>query len=140
MLAVGKYPYISGDTGVVEKVERKGDNRLQPVIIYKPAPDIAFALPGIACKKRRTVMNLSDTAAQWRLMIHLGCHVRKKKHLAVTGAGDKGVVSLVVVANLETRVTHAVFASHGFKVFLPALTIRRIGEHEVELACREGIV
>ena len=42
--------------------------------------------------------------------------------------------------DLEAGVAHAVFAAHGFQVFLPALAIGRVGQHEVELLGRKGIV
>ena len=42
--------------------------------------------------------------------------------------------------DLEARVAHAVLAAHRFEVVLPALAVGRIGEHEVELLRREGVV
>jgi hypothetical protein len=38
------------------------------------------------------------------------------------------------------RVAHAVLAAHGLEVLLPALPIRRVGEHEVEFPGGEGVV
>ena len=40
----------------------------------------------------------------------------------------------------EARVAHVLLAAHAFEVGLPALAVGRIGEHEVELARREGVV
>jgi len=51
-LAVGEHPYIGGNTGVVEEVERQSDDGLQPVILDEPAADVALALAGIAGEQR----------------------------------------------------------------------------------------
>ena len=40
----------------------------------------------------------------------------------------------------EARVLDALLAAHALEVALPALAVGRIGEHEVELARREGVV
>ena len=40
----------------------------------------------------------------------------------------------------ETRVAHPLLAPHPFQVALPALPVGRIGEHEVELPTRKGVV
>jgi hypothetical protein len=47
-LAVGEHPDVGGDAGVVEEIERQGDNGFEPVILDDPAADIAFALASIA--------------------------------------------------------------------------------------------
>jgi len=44
------------------------------------------------------------------------------------------------VHHLETRISHAVLAAHRFEVLGPALPVRRVGEHEVELLRGEGVV
>jgi hypothetical protein len=44
------------------------------------------------------------------------------------------------VLDHETRVLESVLAAHALEVALPALPVGRIGEHEVELARREGVV
>ena len=41
-LAVGEHPDVGGDAGVVEHVERQGDDRLQPVVLDDPAADVAL--------------------------------------------------------------------------------------------------
>ena len=47
---------------------------------------------------------------------------------------------LSVMHDFETRVSHAVLAAHRLEVLLPTLPVRRVGEHEVELLRREGVV
>ena len=73
------------------------------------------------------------------LCVHLRRHVGEEEHLAVAGAGDERQL-LALVHHLEARVAHPVLAAHRFEVLLPALPVRRIGEHEVELLRREGVV
>ena len=74
-----------------------------------------------------------------RLVVHLRGHVGEEEHLAVAGAGDERQL-LALVHHLEARVAHAVLAAHRLEVLLPALAVGRIGEHEVELLRREGVV
>ena len=63
-LAVGKHPDVGGDAGVVEHVERQGDDRLQPVVLDDPAADVALALPGVAGEEGAAVVHLGDAAAE----------------------------------------------------------------------------
>ncbi len=42
--------------------------------------------------------------------------------------------------NHKARVAHVLLAAHALQVALPVLAVRRIGEHEVELARQEGVV
>ena len=46
--AVGQYPDVRGDAGVVEHVQGQGDDSLEPVVLDDPAPDVGFALAGVA--------------------------------------------------------------------------------------------
>ena len=137
---VGEHPYVSGDAGVVEHVQRQRDNGIQPVVFDQPTADVAFALAGVAGEKRRPVVDFRDAAAQVGIMAHLAGHVGQEKHLPIAGAGDEGVFRVVSVRDFETRIAHPLFAAHGFEVFLPTLAVRRIGEHESELLRREGVV
>ena len=73
------------------------------------------------------------------LCVHLRRHVGEEEHLPVAGAGDERQL-LALVHDLEARVAHAVLAAHRLEVLLPALPVGRIGEHEVELLGREGVV
>ena len=50
-LAIGDHPYVSGDTRVIEHVERQGDDGLEPVVLDDPAADVAFALSGVASEE-----------------------------------------------------------------------------------------
>ena len=63
-LAVGQHPDVGGDAGVVEHVERQGDDGLQPVVLDDPAADVALALAGVAGEERRAVVHLGDAAAE----------------------------------------------------------------------------
>ena len=65
-LAVGQHPDVGGDAGVVEHVERQGDDGLQPVVLDDPAADVALALAGVAGEERRAVVHLGDAAAERR--------------------------------------------------------------------------
>jgi hypothetical protein len=65
-LAVGEHPDVGGDAGVVEQVERQGDDGLQPIVLDDPAADVALALAGVAGEEGRTVVDLGDAAAQRR--------------------------------------------------------------------------
>ena len=85
-------------------------------------------------------MHLGDAAAQRRVVLHLREHVRQKQHLAVAGTGDERVFGIAGVLDDETRIPDAVLAAHALQIALPALAVRRIGEHEVEFARREGVV
>ena len=71
---------------------------------------------------------------------HLREHVGQKEHLAVAGARHQRVLGVACVLDQVTRVAHLLFATHALQIGLPALTVGRIGEHEVELAGGEGIV
>ena len=95
--------------------------------------------PGVAGEERAAVVHLGDAAAQRRAVVHLRRHVGQEEHLAIAGTGHQREL-LALVHHLEARVAHPVLAAHGFEVFLPALAVGRVGEHEVELLRREGIV
>ena len=138
-LLVGQHPDVGGDAGVVEEVERQRDDGLEPVVLDQRATDVALALTRVPREERRAVVHLSDAAAQRRLVVHLRRHVGEEEHLAVAGPGDEGEF-LALVHHLEARVAHPVLAAHRFQVLLPALPVGRVGEHEVELLRREGVV
>src|SRR5256885_11903626 len=59
-LLVGKNPDVGGDAGVVEDVERQGDDGFEPVVLQHPAADVALALACIAGEQRRAVMHRSE--------------------------------------------------------------------------------
>ena len=91
-LAVGQHPDIGGDAGVVEHVERQGDDGFQPVVLDDPAPHVALALAGVASEQRRAVVNLGDAAAERRVVLHLREHVRQEQHLPVARPGDEASI------------------------------------------------
>ena len=100
-LAVGEHPDVGGDAGVVEHVERQGDDRLQPVVLDDPAADVALALAGVAGEQRAAVVNLGDAAAERGALLHLGELVGQEQHLAVAGAGHQGVLGIARVLDHE---------------------------------------
>ena len=137
-LAVAEHPDVGGDAGVVEHVERQGDDRLQPVVLDDPAADVALALAGVAGEQGAAVVDLGDAAAA---RFHLGELVGEEEHLAVAGAGDQGVLGIAVGARSRSAGSRmSLLPPMALQVGLPALAVRWIGEHEVELAGREGVV
>ena len=88
-LSVGEHPHVGGDAGVVEHVERQGDDRLQPVVLDDPAADVALALTGVAGEQGAAVVHLGYAAAQCGALLHLGELVGQEQHLAVAGAGHQ---------------------------------------------------
>ena len=139
-LAVAEHPDVGGDAGVVEHVQRQGDDGLEPVVLDDPAADVALALAGVAGKQRGAVVHLGDAAAELRVLLHLAEHVGQEQHLAVAGAGEQRVLGIARVLDDEARVPHALLAAHALQVALPALAVGRIAEHKVELAGRKGVV
>src|ERR1017187_8634795 len=138
-LSVGQHPDVGRDTGVVEEVERERDDGFQPVVLDEPAADVTLPLAGVAGEERRAVVNLCDAAAEGGLGVHLRRHVDEEEHLTVAGARDEREF-LTLVHHLEARISHSVLAAHRLEVFLPALPVWRVGEHEVELPGRESVV
>ncbi len=138
-LAVGQHPDVGSDAGVVEEVERQGDDGLQPVVLDQPTADVALALAGVAGEQGGAVVDLGDAAAQFGLGVHFRRHVGQEQHLAVAGARHQREF-LALVHDLEAGVEYSILAAHGIQVFLPALAVGRIGEHEVEGLGREGVV
>ena len=138
--AVAEHPYIGGNAGVIEEIERQGEDRLQPIIFYDPTADVALALASVSRKQRRPVMHLCNAAAQRRCVVHFCRHVGKEEHLAIAGASDQRVLRIPGMGQFEALVAHSVFATHRLQVFLPAFSVGWIQEHEVEFTGGEGIV
>ena len=138
-LAVAEQPDVGGDAGVVEDVERQGDDGLKPVVFDDPAADVALALAGVAGEEGAAVMHLGDAAAGGRVLLHLADHVGEEDHLAVAGAGDEREIGVAVVLDEEAGIGDAGLAAHALEVALPALAVGRVGEHEIELAGGEGV-
>ncbi len=68
---VGQYPDVGGDAGVVEDVERQGDDGLQPVVFQYPAADVALALARVAGEQCRAVMHQRNARSQRGVVLHL---------------------------------------------------------------------
>ena len=138
-LPVGEHPDVGGDAGVVEHVERQGHDRLEPVVLDDPAADVALALAGVPRKQRRAVVHFGDATSKRGAVLHLGEHVHQEQQLAVTRAGDERKL-LAPVLDDKARILYTVLPAHALQVTFPALPVRRIGEHEVELTAGEGVV
>ena len=135
-----QHPDVGGDAGVVEHVQREGDDGLQPVILDDPATDVALSLAGVPGEEGGTIMHLGDSAAEGRVMLHFAQHVGQKHHLTVAGSGHEGELRITVVFDDESGITEILLAAHPFEVTLPAFPVGRIGEHEIELLRAECIV
>jgi hypothetical protein len=84
-------------------------------------------------------VNFGDPAAKHGLGVHFRCHVGEEEQLAITGARHEREF-FALVHHLEARVAHPILPAHRFKVLLPALPVRRVGEHKIELLSGEGVV
>ena len=79
-------------------------------------------------------MYLHNAAAQRGILLHLADVVEQKEQLAVRGARDHGQRLSVLRGGVEAGIEDFLFLAHGHLVGvgLPALAIRRIGQHEIE--------
>ena len=123
---VAEHPDVGGNAGVVEHVQRQGDNGFQPVVLDDPAADVALALPGVPGEERAAVVHLGNAAAKLRALLHLAQHVSQKQHLTIAGTGDQQVLGVVRVLDQEAGVAHVLFAAHALQVALPALSVGRM--------------
>ena len=134
---VGQHPDIGGDAGVVENVERQGDDGLQPVVLQHPTADVTLALACIAGEQRGAIMNQRDAAAQRRVVFHLLQLIHQEHELSVAGAGDKLELSIARVADDEALVIEFLLAAHALQIGLPTLAVGRVGDHEIKFARTE---
>ena len=118
----------------------ESDDGLQPVVLDDPAADVALALPGVPGEERTAVVHLGNAAAKLRALLHLGELVGEEEHLAIAGTGYQGVLGIAIMFDYKALIPHVLLTAHSLQVTLPAFAVRRIGEHEVELAGREGVV
>ena len=142
-LPVREHPDVSGDAGVVEEVQREGDDGLQPIVLDDPAADVALTLAGVACEEGGAVVHLGNAAAERGVVLHLAEHVGQKEHLAIATPSDERVFGVAGVLDQEARIfdiLFGAFAAHALQVGFPALAVGRIGEHEVERAGAELVV
>ena len=142
-LAVGEHPDVGGNAGVVEHVQREGDDGLEPVVLDNPAADVALALASASGEERGAVMHLGNPATERGVVLHLAQHVGEKEHLAVAGAGEEVELGVTSVFDDESGIADVLLgAATGYtlEVALPAFPIGRVGEHEVEFFGAEGVV
>jgi len=139
-LTIGDHPDVRRDAGVVEHVQRQGDDGFEPVVLDDPATDVALALARVPREQRTAVVDLGYPAAELGVALHLAQQVGEEHHLAVARAGHERVLGVAGVLDDEARVPDARLPAHALEVVLPALAVGWVGEHEVELAAREGIV
>src|SRR5262245_51341742 len=64
----------------------------------------------------------------------------QEQHLAVARSRDQRVLRVAAVLDHEAGILDAVLAAHALEIAFPALAVRRIREHEIELARRKRIV
>lgn len=81
-------------------------------------------------------MYLGNSAAKRRVLLHFGDVIKKEKELAVTGTRDHYHFFAAFKIGVEACVEDILFTAHFLSVRLPALTIWRIGKHEIKLAGR----
>ena len=79
-------------------------------------------------------MYLHNAAAQRGILLHLADVVEQKEQLAVRGARDHGQRLAFLRDSVEAGIEDFLLFAHGHLVGvgLPALAIRRIGQHEIE--------
>ena len=138
-LFVSQYPNVGGNAGVVEDVERQGDDGFEPIVLQHPAADVALALARVAREQRRAVVYQRNAAAQRRVVLHLLQLVHQEHELPIAGAGEELEFGVATVADDKAWVVQALFAAHAFEVGFPALAVGWIREHEVELVRLERI-
>ena len=136
-LAVGQHPDIGRDAGVVEHVERQGDDGFQPVVLDDPAPDIAFALPASPVNSDEPLC----TSAM-RLPSGVSCFIFESMFARNSICPSLDRVTRLYSGSPACSITkrgslHAALAAHALLIALPALAVRRIRQHEIELARAE---
>jgi hypothetical protein len=85
-------------------------------------------------------MDLGEAAAQRCIVLHFAQHVHQEHELPIAGAGDQRELGVARVLDDEPRIFEVASAAHALEVRLPALPIRRIREHEIELPSRKPIL
>ena len=113
LLAVGEYPEVGRDAGVVKELVGQRDDGLQPVVFDDPLADVALAAAGIAGKKRRAVEDDADAAAAFLRRAHLGKHVLEEKQRAVIDARQAGAEASVEAEVLCSFWMNVVFCFHS---------------------------
>ena len=131
-LAIGEEPDIGLDAGIVEEVGRQSDDRLDPVMLQHPAPDLALAAAGTACKERRAIHDNADARAGL-VITHLGNHVLQEEKLAV-GDARRASTKAAIMAHLLG------LSLDRLAIFLPVDAIGRIADHVVEFAAPVGVI
>ena len=138
-LAIGQHPDVGRNTGVVEDVLGQRDDGFEPVVLYDPATDVALALTGIPREQRRAVMHLDDATADPGRGLHLRELVDQEHELPIAGTGDHPVFRVAAMLGDEAQILELLAAAQAVEIRLPALAVRRIGEHEMEIVRRERI-
>jgi len=76
-LTVREHPDVSGDAGVVEQVQREGDDGLQPIALNDPSADVALPCPASPVKGG-AIVHLCDAAAERVSWLHLAQLLARK--------------------------------------------------------------
>src|SRR5690606_38665267 len=129
---------VGGDSGVVEQVVRQLDDGIQHVVLDEITTDIGLAAARITSKQAGAVVDRGYTRAQRAggKRFHLADHFHQEQQLSVGGTGRSvgGFLPAPVVGqfDLEARVDHFLAVLDVLDLTVPALTVGRVGEHEVE--------
>ena len=131
--AVGEYPHVSADAGVVEHVGGQADDGLHQVVLQHVAADFGFARAGAAGEQGRAVEHDAEAAAALHRRTHLADEVQQEQQRAVRDAGQAGAEASVVALA-------SVLLADFLLDLLPFHAERRIGQHVVEFPVRVAVV
>lgn len=84
-------------------------------------------------------MHFGNPAAQPGLVLHLAQLIHQEHELPITGTRDHPEFRVSVMFNNIPGIFDIPFSTHAFKISLPTLPIRWIGEHKIKLMRRKRI-
>src|SRR5579883_1767734 len=82
-LTIRQHPHISRDPGIIEKLLGQSNNRLQPVVLQNPAPDLALPAASISGKERRTIHHNRDLRTFLIRIVHMRQHDLQEEELSI---------------------------------------------------------
>ena len=132
-LAVGEYPDVGADAGVVEHVGGQADDGFDQIVLQHVAADFTFAAACATGEQRRAVQHDAETAATFGSRAHFADQMQQKQHRAIGHTRQTGAE-----ATIETLLF--VFLADFLFDLLPFHTKRRIGEHVVEFRVRVAVI
>src|SRR6266545_5468599 len=132
-LAIREDPEVGRDAGVVKELVRQSDDRLQPVVLDDPAPDLRLPRPCSSAEQRRAVEDDREARSALLHGLHLGDHVLQEQEAAVVDAWQarteptSEALGLVLVAHVPLDL-------------LPLHPEWWVGEEVIEDLALEGVV